>query len=959
MSKDIEKKWQKKWKEAKIFESNPDNREKLFLTVAYPYPSGSMHVGHGRTYTVPDVYARFKRMQGYNVLFPMAWHVTGAPVIGIAKRIEGKDEKTLNLYQNLYKVPSTEIESFKEPQNIVKYFSTQYHHDMDNMGYSIDWRREFRTTDPTYQKFVEWQIRKLRDQEYVRKGSHPVKYCPDCQNPVGDHDLLEGEGVAVNELTILKFKKDDKYLVTGTFRPETIYGATNLWMNPDIEYIEVKDQDTNETWIISKESYYNISHQKKNLKIIKDIDTGDYIGQTVTNLETNEEHPILPASFVDPEYGTGVVFSVPGHAPADYIALQDIKKDQELLEKYNLKEIVEKIEPKNVVSNKKYGEIPAKEVIENFNITSQDDPKLPDATNELYKVEHSKGRISKHIEEYAGQPVKFARNTIAKKLKEEGKADTIYDFAERPVICRCGTKCVVRLMDNQWFLRYSDEDWKNKTRNCLEQAQIIPKEIRSNFDYYIGWLEDWACSRRIGLGTRLPWDNQWLIEPLTDSTIYMSYYTIAKYLKDINPEDLNDAFFNKVFLNNQLPTNTPVEGGDIKINTELIEKIQEEHNYWYPLDWRLSAKDLIGNHLTFHMFHHATIFPENKWPQGIVVFGMGLLEGNKMSSSKGNVILLSDAIDKYGADVVRLFLMSSAEPWQDFDWRDKEVKGTQRRLEWFKEFTEEISTLIGGLNISQIKKIHVEDTINLWLLNQLNTHIQEATNVLEKFQTRKAVQESLFLLKKDVDHYMYRLTPEQKNTEETKYTLSILIDSWIRLLAPFTPHISEELWHKYGGEGFVSQAPWPEANTKFINDKIQKAEEITETLVSDIKNIQKIVDTPAEKIHVYLAPEWKWKVYDIAKEIGKPDIGQIMGRSIKENVCDDKKAIANYAKKIGREMTKVKYVGKIDESSILENAKNYIESEIGCEINIHTDDSYDPENKAQNAIPYKPAIYIE
>ena len=88
MVTELEKKWQKKWQEAKLFESNPDNREKMYVTVAFPYPSGAMHVGHGRTYTVPDVYARFKRMQGFNVLFPMAWHVTGAPVVGIAKRIE-------------------------------------------------------------------------------------------------------------------------------------------------------------------------------------------------------------------------------------------------------------------------------------------------------------------------------------------------------------------------------------------------------------------------------------------------------------------------------------------------------------------------------------------------------------------------------------------------------------------------------------------------------------------------------------------------------------------------------------------------------------------------------------------------------------------------------------------------------------------------------------------------------
>ncbi|MGL6298685.1 MAG: class I tRNA ligase family protein, partial [Methanobacteriaceae archaeon] len=206
---EIEKKWQKKWNDAKVFESNPDEREKLYLTVAYPYPSGAMHIGHGRTYTVPDVYAHFKRMQGYNVLFPMAWHVTGAPVIGIAKRIERQDQWTWDLYENVHNVPKEELAKFKDPEYIVKYFSNEYHNVMSSMGYSIDWRREFRTTDPTYNKFIEWQLNQLKNKGLVRKGSHAVKYCPSCDNPVGDHDLLDGEGATINEMTLLKFKIDD------------------------------------------------------------------------------------------------------------------------------------------------------------------------------------------------------------------------------------------------------------------------------------------------------------------------------------------------------------------------------------------------------------------------------------------------------------------------------------------------------------------------------------------------------------------------------------------------------------------------------------------------------------------------------------------------------------------------------------------------------------------------------
>ena len=951
MSENIEKKWQKKWADAKLFESNPDEREKLYLTVAFPYPSGAMHIGHGRTYTVPDVYARFKRMEGYNVLFPMAWHVTGAPVIGIADRIKRKDPWTLDLYERVHRVPKETLPKLEDPEFIVKYFSTEYHEVMEEMGYSIDWRREFRTIDPTYKKFIEWQITTLHDKGLVEKGEHPVKYCPNCDNPVGDHDLLEGEGVGVNELTLLKFPIEDKILVTATLRPETIVGATNIWLNPDVEYVLVNAEG--EKWVITKEAHYNLKNQIKDLDIIEEIDPNDLIGKMATNPFLGNEIPIFPASFVSASYGSGVVFSEPADAPADYIALQDLKKNDELIAKYNLEGIVENVHPIPVCTLKGYGEIPAADIIERLGITDQNDEKLHEATNELYKQQHSKGTIIESIPDFGGMKVRFAREELKEKLINDNMAAIMYDFAERPVVCRCGNNCVVKIMDDQWFMKYGNEEWTEKTLKVLEGETIIPKELKNNFDYYINWLDDWACSRKVGLGTRLPWDNQWLIEPLTDSTIYMSYYTIAKYLRDMNPDDLNLAFFDKVLLNK--------DSGEITVPAEKVKEIQDEFNYWYPLDWRLSAKDLVGNHLSFLMFAHSAIYPEDKWPKGTVVFGMGLLEGNKMSSSKGNVILLKDAINDYTADVVRLFLMASAEPWQDFDWREKEVLGTKRRLEWFREFAARIEEIKGSpLDLSNIEEVELSRTIDLWMISQLNEHIKMSTEALEVFQTRQALQESLFLLKKDVDHYLYRVKHIIDDKDPAViYVLSTVLEAWIRLLAPFTPHTSEELWANYGGEGFVSEASWPEYSEELVSVEIEKSEELVENIIKDIAHIKQMVGDEVDKIHIYLAPDWKWDLYKIADEVGKPDIGQIMGRAIGANIYDDKKEIAMVAKKIGKEITKTRYIGKINEEEILTDALDYIKEECGNEVIIHTDDSYDPQNKAKNAMPYKPAIFME
>ena len=952
----IEEKWQRVWQESNLFQSDPNNKKKVYVTVAYPYPSGAMHVGHGRTYTVPDVYARFKRMQGYNVLFPMGWHVTGAPVVGIAKRIQRQDPWTIDIYKNIHKVPESELAKFTDPEYIVKYFGEEYHDVMTRMGYSIDWRREFKTLDPHYQKFIEWQFRKLKNMGLVGIGEHPVKYCPEDQNPVGDHDLLEGEGVGINELTLIKFELDGNYLVAATFRPETLFGATNLWLNPDEDYIKIKIGD--EKWIIAKDAYDNLTNQKKNIEIEGDVDTNELVGKYVKNPLTGIEHIVLPASFVDPEYGTGVVYSVPGHAPADLIALQDLKKNNELLEKFGLVEKIETIQPVGIIKLKGYGEIPAQDMLDKFDVKHQNDPNLKEATNEIYKLEHAKGVMDEKTGDYNGYKVVDARDEIIQLLLKDKHGDILFEFAERPVICRCGTKCVVKILEDQWFLKYSDEEWKELTYQCLESMNIIPEEIRANFKYYIGWLQDWACSRRIGLGTKLPWNTDWLIEPLSDSTIYMAYYTIAKYMNSIDPEDLNDEFFDEVFLD------IKSDKSSIKIGSELKKQMRDEFNYWYPLDWRLSAKDLVGNHLSFHMFHHSAIFPRDKWPQGIVVFGMGLLEGNKMSSSKGNIIMLEDAINTYGSDVIRLFLMSSAEPWQDFDWRENEVRGISKRMAWFFEFARRVEKIYGSqiLIMDHLNPPSVEQPISKWMLAQVNMRISDATEALEGFQTRKALQNAFFLFKKDIDHLFYRIehqTEDEEAMNEIAEVLVYLLGVWIRLMVPFVPHGCEELWNKFGGEGLVSTTPWPEYFEELVDESVQKGEEIVHGLSQDINEIKKVINIKPQKIHVYVAPEWKWKLFEIADGIGKPDIGKIMQTAIKQNIHDNKKEIAEFAKKIGKEMTKMKYVGIIDEYSILKDSIEFLSGEADAEIVVYDEPSYDPENKSRNAMPYKPAIYIE
>jgi len=319
----IDKKWQKKWSENNDHETDSNDKEKKFITVAYPYPNSPQHIGHGRTYTITDVHSRYLRMKGFNVLFPMGFHYTGTPILGMAKRVEANDAELIEGFKTLYKVPEDKIKEFVEPVKIADYFHEEIKSGMIEMGYSIDWRREFTTIDPAYQKFIEWQFRNLKEKNLIVQGSHPVGWCPKDQNPVSQHDTLGDVEPDFTEYIVIKFDLNGVKIPVATLRPETLFGVTNLWINPQVMYQKIKVDD--EIWITSPECARKLEFLEKKIEVIEDILGSDFVGQSVKAPHSSDSVLILPASFVKSDNGTGIVMSVPAHAPFDYQALLDSK----------------------------------------------------------------------------------------------------------------------------------------------------------------------------------------------------------------------------------------------------------------------------------------------------------------------------------------------------------------------------------------------------------------------------------------------------------------------------------------------------------------------------------------------------------------------------------------------------------------------------------------------------------
>jgi len=907
------------------FVAGPSDKPKFYLTVAYPYPSGAMHVGHGRTYIVPDVIARFWRMRGREVLYPMAFHVTGAPVVGISKRIARRDETAIKLYRDLYRVPQDVLDSFTNPLNIVFHFSNEYERVMKQAGLSIDWTRRFTTVEPTYSKFIEWQWHHLKESGHVVKGAHPVRYCPQCENPVGDHDLLEGDKAEIQKFTLILFTQGNTIIPCATLRPETIYGVTNLWVNPDVTY--VKARIDGKEWILSQEAMDKLGLQDHEIAELGTISGSDLVDTVVTHPLCGDV-PVLPAVFVDPDMATGLVMSVPAHAPYDYIALRDLQQKG----RYTT------IKPIGLIRVDGYGEFPAVEAVEKADIINQDDPNLEALTQEVYSAEHGTGRM---YDQYGGKPVKFARDEIAQVLSADHGSFIMYEFDVRQVVCRCGARVYVKVLHDQWFLEYSDPEWKKQVSDQLKEMVLVPSEVRTEFDRTVDWLKDWACTRRIGLGTKLPWDPEWLIEPLSDSTVYMAYYTIAARVKKMNPEVLTPAVFDYIFLGKESPS-LP--------ERDELDAMRKEFLFWYPYDFRFSAKDLISNHLTFQIFHHCSIFPKNLLPHGMVVFGMGLLNGAKMSSSKGNVYLLEDAISTFGADTVRMFLIGSGEPWQDFDWRNELVSSTRKQIERFASTIRETFTAGGK-----------PAPIDQWILSRMQEHIREVTRAMENFQTRQALQEAFFGLESDLKWYRRRLGG---NLTGGKETLQVISSTWVRLLAPIIPFTCEELWTDMGHQGLISFTPWPEVSEDLTLVSAEIAEELLSRTVEDVESILRIIHIKPRSVTICVAPDWKWDIFKMVAtaEDKKNVIKEIMQdeevRSRGKDAADAVRQCTTHYHRLSSSLVDRIIQDRPDECEVFSVAREFLENDLGLKVEVvSAQDSM--HEKARAALPFKPAIIIE
>ncbi|MGD0251028.1 MAG: class I tRNA ligase family protein, partial [Thermoplasmata archaeon] len=519
--------------------------------MAYPGTSGFLHVGHLRAFAYADALHRYHRMRGEQVLFPFGIHASGLPAVTWSQKVKDREKFTVGQLRD-EQVPEEQWARLEDPETAARFLGESYRQVLRSIGALVDETSYLTTVDEDYRAFIRWQFRALRDAGSLIQGTYFASVCPVC-GPVAvdpsETDLSSGGDAEVVRFTTVPFHLEDgRILLTATLRPETVYGVTNLWVAPG-ETLVVWHHGS-ESYLIARTAVERLVEQHGG-RVGHPVSAAELVGRKVTVPLRGGTVPILESPLVNEKVGTGVVMSVPAHAPADAAALTELPAA--LRESVGSPSVLLEIPPDaNLTASEREllngPGTPAERALRATGVTRlSDGAALAEATERLYRIEFVRGRMT--VAALSGVPVREARERVAGKLAAGGQSFELQEFSV-PVICRNGHEVVIRRVTDQWFLRYSAPEWKAATREVAGRLTTWPPDYARELPGILDWFQDRPCTRRgRWLGTPFPFDPQWVIEPIADSTFYMAYFVVRRFVSTgrLAPAPLTDAFFDYVF----------------------------------------------------------------------------------------------------------------------------------------------------------------------------------------------------------------------------------------------------------------------------------------------------------------------------------------------------------------------------------------------------------------------------
>ena len=755
---EIEKKWQTKWAEGDVFKVTEDpDKEKYYVLEMFPYPSGKLHMGHVRNYSIGDVLARFKKMKGFNVLHPMGWDSFGLPAENAA--IKHGVEPSKWTWENIGEMR----EQLKE------------------LGLSYDWDREVATCHPDYYKWMQWIFIQFYKKGLAYKKENPVNWCPSCQTVLANEQVVDGKcercktlvgkkdlsqwyfkitdyaerlldnleelpgwpnkvklmqknwiGKSIGAEVTFEIDGFDKGLDVFTTRPDTLYGVTYMVMAPEHPYLK--------ELVAGSEYEEPVNAYVDKVQHMSDIErtsttnekTGQFTGRYAINPLTGKKVPIFISDYVLMDYGTGAIMAVPAHDQRDF----------DFAKKFDL------------------------EIIP---VVDSDDPEVD-----------------------------------------------VYDL--KAAFAAEGT-----MINSEMFNGMNNKEAIEKIIDYLEEKKIGRKSINYK-------LRDWLISRQRYWGTPIPMihcdDCGWVPEKEENLPVLLPA-DVQFTGKGESPLATSKTFVN---------TTCPVCGKPARRELDTMDTFldsswyflrycdpknaeapfsKEKVDYWMNVDQYIGGVEHAILHLMYARFFQMALYDlglvSTEEPfKNLLTQGMVIKDGAKMSKSLGNVVSPAEIIDKYGADTARLFILFAAPPERELDWSDKGVEGSFRFINrvyrMVYDFSQNYSEVPESYEISG----DADKNMAYWL----NYAIKKVSDDIgERFNFNTAISTIMELVNE-----MYRYKEGTVNPG----LFGAAIKDLIIMLAPFVPHVTEEMWEHLGYEGSVHDQSWPEYDEKaLVKDTVE------------------------------------------------------------------------------------------------------------------------------------------
>ena len=755
---EIEKKWQTKWEEEDAFKVSEDtDKEKYYVLEMFPYPSGKLHMGHVRNYSIGDVLARFKKMKGYNVLHPMGWDSFGLPAENAA--IKHNVEPSVWTWNNI----------------------DEMRKQLKELGFSYDWDREVATCHPDYYRWMQWIFIQFYKKGLAYKKENPVNWCPDCQTVLANEQVVDGvcercgAPVGKKELSQWYFKITDyaerlldnleklpgwpnkvklmqknwigkstgaevtfeiegfdKGLDIFTTRPDTLYGVTYMVLAPEHPYLRelITGSEYEEAVLAYVDKVQHMSDIERTSTTKEK--TGEFIGRYCINPLTGKKVPIFISDYVLMDYGTGAIMAVPSHDQRDF----DFAKAFDL-------EIIPVVDPEN-------DKIDLNNLTEAFEAEGKliNSGKFDGMNNREAIVE-----ITKYLEENG-----IGKKTVNYKLRDWLISRQRYWGTPIPMIhCDC-CGWVPEKEENLPVMLPTDVEFTGKGESPLATSKTF---------------RDTTCPV-CGKPAKRELDT---MDTFLDSSWYFLRYCDARN---------KDEAFSK-----------------------------EKVDYWMNVDQYIGGVEHAILHLMYARFFQMALYDLGYVSQeepfkNLLTQGMVIKDGAKMSKSLGNVVSPAEIIEKYGADTARLFILFAAPPERELDWSDKGVEGSYRFINRVYRMVYEYSQNFKDVPDTYEIKSEADKSMAYWM----NYAIKKVSDDIgERFNFNTAISTIMEMVNE-----MYRY----KEGEVNPGLYGAAVKDLIIMLAPFVPHVAEEMWEHLGYGGSVHQQEWPEYDeSALVKDTVE------------------------------------------------------------------------------------------------------------------------------------------